>query len=72
MRKEALKRKEVTAGLLLLACLTSAASAQYSCLVVLPDGDLGVLYEDALKSKLTFARFGLDWLTGTNDIKNQP
>ena len=46
--------------------------AQYSCLVVLPDGDIGVMYEDAGKSKLTFTRFSLDWLTGTNDIKNQP
>ena len=34
-----------------------------SCLVVLPDGDIRVMYEDALKSKLTFVRFGLDWLT---------
>jgi len=37
-------------------------SAQYSCMAVLPDGDIGVLYEDALKSRLTFVRFSLDWL----------
>jgi len=42
-------------------------SAQYSCLVVLPDGDIGVLYEDAGKSMLTYTRFSLDWLTNGKD-----
>ena len=44
-------------------------SAQYSCLVVLPDGDIGVMYENAGKSKLTFVRFSLEWLTGTKTGK---
>ncbi len=41
-------------------------SAQYSCLTVLPDGDIGLLYEDALKSRITFVRFNLDWITEQN------
>ncbi len=42
----------------------------YSCLTVLPDMDIGLLYEcgpkDAYET-ITFARFGLDWLTDGND-----
>ncbi len=40
--------------------------AAYSCLTVLPDQRIGVLYEGGGKSaydQLTFARFPLDWLT---------
>lgn len=39
--------------------------AAYSCLVVLPDGTAGVLYERGDRSpyeRISFARFGLDWL----------
>jgi sialidase-1 len=42
------------------------AGAQYSCIAVLPNGEIGVLYEDAQKSRLTFARFSMDWLEGRN------
>ena len=38
----------------------------YSCLTVLPDGTIGVLYESGAKSpyeKIVFARFSLAWLT---------
>lgn len=42
----------------------------YSCLTVLPDMDIGLLYEcgpkDAYET-ITFARFGLDWLTDGKD-----
>lgn len=39
----------------------------YSCLAVLPDGTIGILYEAGEKSpyeNLVFARFSLEWLTG--------
>ena len=42
----------------------------YSCLVVLPDGDIGCLYENGEKrpiEKITFAKFSLEWLTGGED-----
>jgi sialidase-1 len=41
----------------------------YSCLTVLKNGDLGILYECGDKSPyetLTFARFPLEWLEGAN------
>lgn len=42
----------------------------YSCLTVLPDMEIGLLYEcgdkDAYET-ITFARFGLDWLTDGRD-----
>lgn len=34
----------------------------YSCLVVLPDGDLGCLYEADGYERIVFARFGLAWV----------
>ncbi|QEL17956.1 sialidase family protein [Limnoglobus roseus] len=34
----------------------------YSCLAVLPDGNIGCLYEAEGTSKVVFARFPLDWL----------
>jgi sialidase-1 len=40
----------------------------YSCLAVLPDGTIGILYEAGAKSpyeNLVFARFPLEWLTGS-------
>jgi len=42
----------------------------YSCLAVLPDGQLGCLYERGEKNAsetITFARCGLDWLVPTRD-----
>lgn len=41
------------------------ALAGYSCIVPLPDGTVGVLYEDTSNSYLSmiFARFSMDWLT---------
>jgi sialidase-1 len=39
----------------------------YSCPVALPDGSIGLLYERGEEhpyETITFARFGLDWLTG--------
>ena len=38
--------------------------ASYSCLMVLPDGRVGVLYERDHEAKITFASFRLGWLTG--------
>ena len=36
----------------------------YSCLAVLPDGSIGLLYEAApLETNTVFTRFSLDWLT---------
>ena len=46
-----------------------AGSAAYSDLVVLPDGEIGCLYERDDYRKITFARFTLGWLT---DGKDQP
>ncbi|MCA9439202.1 MAG: exo-alpha-sialidase [Candidatus Omnitrophica bacterium] len=40
--------------------------AAYSCLAVLPNGDIGCLYEQAIKEgydSIAFARFSYDWLT---------
>jgi len=42
----------------------------YSCMTVLPDGSIGILYERGIKSlheKITFARFSLEWLTSGKD-----
>ena len=42
----------------------------YSCLTVLPDMEIGLLYECGAKDAyqtITFARFGLDWLTDGRD-----
>ena len=44
--------------------------AAYSCMTMLPDGDIGILYETGNRSPyetLTFARFSLDWLVGADD-----
>ena len=39
-------------------------SSAYSCLTVLPDNSIGLLYERDGSAKITFANFTLDWLTG--------
>ena len=39
-------------------------AASYSCLMVLPDGKVAVLYERDHEAKITFASFPLDWLSG--------
>jgi sialidase-1 len=42
----------------------------YSCLVVLPDGSIGLLYEAGKKApyeRVDFARFNLEWLTAGED-----
>ena len=36
--------------------------AMYSCLTILRDGQIGILYESAADAGLVFARFPLDWL----------
>ncbi len=46
-----------------------AGPAAYSCLTVLPDGDIGCLYEGGVKdgyAHLIFARFSPAWLLGEN------
>jgi sialidase-1 len=43
-----------------------AGPSAYSCLVALPDGSIGILYECGEKTstdRIEFARFNLDWLT---------
>lgn len=47
--------------------------AAYSCLTVLPDGTIGLLYESENYGKITFVRFNLEWLTDGNDtLTKQP
>jgi sialidase-1 len=44
--------------------------AAYSCMTILPDGEIGMLYETGDTSSisdLTFARFPIEWITGTED-----
>jgi len=53
-----------------VAKLLNAGPSGYSCLAVLPDLKIGCLYERGQHStveKLTFARFSLEWLTGSTD-----
>ena len=47
-----------------LVCIGSAA---YSCLTVLPDRSIGLLYERDGYRKIAFARFDLEWLTDGRD-----
>lgn len=42
--------------------LLDPAGAMYSCLTVLRDGRIGVLYESGTEAGLVFARFPLDWV----------
>ena len=47
-----------------------AGPSAYSCLAVLADGTIGLLYEggkDHPYEKISFARFNLEWLTGGRD-----
>lgn len=44
-----------------------AGGYAYSCLTVLPDATIGCLYEKDGYRKITFARFGLEWLTDGKD-----
>lgn len=49
------------------ARLLEPGPSAYSCLAVLPDGSIGILYEAGAKSayeNLVFARFPLDWISG--------
>ena len=46
-----------------VAKLLYAGSAAYSCLTILPDGQIGMLYERDSYGKITFVRYGLEWLT---------
>jgi len=39
----------------------------YSCLAVLPDGDIGCLFERDGYKTITLARFSLEWLTNATD-----
>jgi sialidase-1 len=42
----------------------------YSCLTILPDGNIACLYEAGQKSpyeKIIFSSFTLDWLTGRSE-----
>ena len=43
-------------------------SSAYSCLTVLPDGTIGLLYEREGYNEIAFARFTLEWLTGGTDV----
>lgn len=42
--------------------LLDPAGAMYSCLTVLPDGRIGLLYESVEAEGLVFVRFPLDWV----------
>ena len=42
--------------------------AAYSCLAMLPDGDIGILYESTDgKPTLEYVRFPVEWLVGDGD-----
>ena len=47
--------------------LVYAGSAAYSCLTVLPDKQIGMVYERDNYKKIVFTRFTLDWLTDGKD-----
>ncbi|AQQ70495.1 Sialidase precursor [Limihaloglobus sulfuriphilus] len=50
--------------------IISPLAAGYSCLTVLPDNNIGVLYENGREysaEKITFASFSLRWLTDNKD-----
>ncbi len=51
-----------------------AGPSAYSCLTILPDGEIGVLYETGEKQpheSIAFARFSLKWLTNGKDWLNE-
>ena len=43
-------------------CVLDPGGAMYSCLTVLRDGSIGVLYERGPECSLVFARFPLEWV----------
>jgi sialidase-1 len=47
--------------------LIHAGSSAYSCMTVLPNRSIGLLYERDGYRKITFARFDLSWLTDGRD-----
>lgn len=50
-----------------------ARPAAYSCMTVLTDGEIGMLYETGDTSSisdLTFVRFPIEWITGNEDTDN--
>jgi sialidase-1 len=47
------------------ARLLHEGGSAYSCLVALPDGAIGCLYEADGYRRIVFARFGLDWVTAS-------
>lgn len=47
--------------------LVHLGGGAYSCLTVLPDRTIGLLYEKNGYKTITFARFPLDWLTRSTD-----
>ena len=58
-----------------VAKLLNTGFSGYSCLTVLPNGELGVLYERGVRctmEKITFARFSLPWLTDGADALERP
>ncbi len=55
-----------------VAKLINAGGSGYSCLTVLPDRTIGLLYEKQATRGITFARFTLDWLTDGKDALEKP
>lgn len=52
--------------------LLDPAGAMYSCLTVLRDGRLGVLYESGTEAGLVFARFPLEWVQEGASVPTVP
>ena len=62
-----------------VAKLIHAGGSAYSCLIVLPDKTIGLLYEKSASDynndadhTITFARFTLEWLTDGKDKIEKP
>ena len=49
--------------------LICAVHSAYSCLTVLPDKSIGLLYDRDQHATVTLARFTLDWLSRRKDQK---
>lgn len=52
--------------------LLDPAGAMYSCLTVLRDGRIGVVYESGTEAGLVFARFPLDWVQEGASVPTVP
>lgn len=52
--------------------LLDPAGAMYSCLTVLRDGRIGILYESGTEAGLVFARFPLDWVQEGASVPTVP